>query len=543
MKQNIKAFARCRPLYDDECQTIVNLPASCDRVSILKRDGSGQEFYFDQVFPPSSQQVEVYDAVVRPMIEQVLMGINCTIFAYGRSGTGKTYTMVGLREDHGIIPRIVSHVLDEVRNCNSEFTLRVSFFGIYNEEIYDLLSPLLDDKKLKMIETDPWRGLVVVGNLKEIEINSADQIAGILKQASQKRQTIAKSHNSCSSRCHNIFIITIHVKDRGSQLVRIGKFNLVDLASCEDIGRPGGKNRRARETDNIDPSLLELRKVIEALVEKSPVTPYKQSTLTKIFQDSLGGTTSTSIIATVSPADEDLISTTSTLRYVSRSRSIYNMPEVNQQCTQAKSLAEYFKERKMLRDQCSSDIRNLVSRVKKKEALKYSEQMEKMRQSYKEKYEQECANLKATYESKLRSFIESRDKICMELQETREKYQSQLQKLSAAKEKLERDFKDQAEQLEVEKQNAMLSTNTSSSTLKSLMECCEESNLQLFREKVENLWRRLAGNSNLKPPVEEAARFKTKKTRKLNRNAEYSNQSPSSDSDKATQSSSMVGDW
>lgn len=464
MKQNVQVFARCRPLYDNETQNIVNLPPSDDRVTIIPKDGSCKEFYFDRVFSPSAHQMDIYDTVVRPMTEQVLMGINCTIFAYGETGTGKTYTMEGVKEDCGVIPRAVSHIFDKLQNRDNEFTVRVSFFELHNEETYDLLSPLDDTTKLKIYDTAHKKGSVVVGNLKEVEVKSTDEIYAILEQGSQKRQTAATLLNACSSRSHTIFTITVHIKEssiEGAQIIKIGKFNLVDLAGSENIGRSGAQDRRAREAGNINQSLLTLGRVITALAENRPHIPYRESKLTRILQDSLGGTTSTSIIATISPADEDISNTVSTLDYASRARSICNRPESNQQLTQTKSLVEYHKEIQILMDKHSSELCELEFRVRNEVALEFKREMEKMRQSYREQYDQDSASLKTIYETKLRTVTESRDKISSELQETieaRDSYRKQVEELTVAKEKLERNFqalfKDQSEQLALEKQMA-----------------------------------------------------------------------------------------
>lgn len=321
-----------------------------------------KNFYFDQVFEPDTCQLQVYRTVVSPLIEQVLQGFNCTVFAYGQTGTGKTYTMEGEKsgedlswEDDphsGIIPRAISQLFDALKGNDSEFTMRVSFLELYNEDTYDLLSSLDDTSKLKVFDDAKKRGSVIVGGLEEVGVKSKAEIYEILRRGSAKRQTAATLLNACSSRSHTIFSITVHIREssiEGEELLKTGKLNLVDLAGSENIGRSGAQDKRAREAGNINQSLLTLGRVITALVEKRPHVPYRESKLTRLLQDSLGGKTKTSIIATISPAPLDVEDTLSTLDYASRAKRITNKPEMNQRLTKKALLREYTNEIERLR--------------------------------------------------------------------------------------------------------------------------------------------------------------------------------------------------
>lgn len=535
-KQNIQVFARCRPLYDNEVQNIVEVPPDGYRIIAPPK-----EFRFDRVFGPTAHQMDIYDTVVRPMTEQVLMGINCTVFAYGETGTGKTYTMEGFKEDCGIIPRAVNHIFDKLQNRDNEFTVRVSFFELHNEETYDLLSPINDTTKLKIYDTAQKKGSVIVGGLKEVEVNSTDEIYSILEQGSMKRQTAATLLNACSSRSHTIFNITVHIKEssiEGALLIRIGKFNLVDLAGSENIGRSGAQDKRAREAGNINQSLLTLGRVITALAENRPHVPYRESKLTRILQDSLGGTTSTSIIATISPADEDLANTVSTLDYASRARTILNRPESNQQITQSKTLVEYHREIQTLMDRHSSELCELEFKVRNEVALEFKREMEKMMKSYRDQYDQDSANLKGIYESKL-------NKLYTELQETvesRDKYRKQLEEALAAKEELEKNFqelfKETSDQLAIEKQMV----RDSEVELKELEERYRQSNLDLLvaQGEISDLRKKLDENVDPHPPIRETARVRSKISTKLDDNAsDYANKTLTEDFDEIAQTSAM----
>lgn len=362
--QNIQVFVRCRPLNSHEKKSMVNVLPEKREVRV-ERNSTIQEtknFQFDRVFAPDAQQTDVYKTVVRPLIDQVLLGFNCTVFAYGQTGTGKTYTMEGDRSDSelnweedphcGIIPRAVSQLFDTLKDTDNEFTVRVSFLELYNEDTYDLLSSISDTTKLKIFDDAQKKGSVIVGGLEEIIVQSKIEIYDILKRGSAKRQTAATLLNACSSRSHTIFSVTVHIKENtmdGEELLKIGKLNLVDLAGSENIGRSGAQDRRAREAGNINQSLLTLGRVITALVEKRPHIPYRESKLTRLLQDSLGGKTKTSIIATVSPAYADLEDTLSTLDYASRAKKITNKPEMNQRLTKVALLREYANEIERLR--------------------------------------------------------------------------------------------------------------------------------------------------------------------------------------------------
>lgn len=364
--QNIQVFVRCRPLNTHERRPVVEVKPEKNEIKVLDKSTKTQDtknFYFDQVFDGVTKQIEIYNSVVRPLIDQVLMGFNCTVFAYGQTGTGKTYTMEGNRSEDedisweddphsGIIPRAISQLFDTLKDHDSEFTVRVSFSELYNEDTYDLLSPLDDTKKLKIFDDAQRKGSVIVDGLEEIIVQSKAEIYDILRRGSAKRQKAATLLNACSSRSHTIFSVTVHIREGSieeDELLKIGKLNLVDLAGSENIGRSGAQDKRAREAGNINQSLLTLGRVITALVEKRPHIPYRESKLTRLLQDSLGGKTKTSIIATISPAPIDLDDTLSTLDYASRAKKITNKPEMNQRLTKKALLREYAQEIERLR--------------------------------------------------------------------------------------------------------------------------------------------------------------------------------------------------
>ncbi|XP_049887934.1 kinesin-like protein Klp61F [Pectinophora gossypiella] len=364
--QNIQVFVRLRPLNHREkairSHGVVEVVNNREVVVRQSHQSSHtKRFTFDRAFGPNVQQVEVYKEVVSPLIAEVLAGYNCTVFAYGQTGTGKTHTMVGENSGEGttwqndplagIIPRALSQLFDELRISNTEYNVRVSYLELYNEELCDLLSPSMDNSKLRIYEDVNRKGSTIVNGLEEITVYNKNEVYEIMARGQERKKVASTLMNSQSSRSHTVFTIVVHIKEnspKGEELVKIGKLNLVDLAGSENISKAGSDNpakkERARECVNINQSLLTLGRVITALVEKHPHIPYRESKLTRILQESLGGRTKTSIIATISPGHKDLEETMSTLEYANRAKNIQNKPEVNQKLTKQAILKEFAEE-------------------------------------------------------------------------------------------------------------------------------------------------------------------------------------------------------
>ncbi|XP_052099395.1 kinesin-like protein KIF11 [Mytilus californianus] len=368
--QHIQVAVRCRGINSTEKRqgsySVVDSNGDKKEITVKERLGinpTTKTYNFDHVFPPAATQLHVYTSIVIPIIEEVLLGYNCTIFAYGQTGTGKTYTMEGERSDDpsvswqedplaGIIPRAMFHIFERLQRQDVEFSIRVSFLELYNEELFDLLGSTDDPLRLKIYEDSSRKGSVIINGLEEVVVRSKDEVFQIIERGSAKRQTAATLMNAHSSRSHTVFSVTIHIKENtveGEELLKIGKLNLVDLAGSENIGRSGAVDKRAREAGSINQSLLTLGRVITSLVEHAPHIPYRESKLTRLLQDSLGGKTKTSIIATISPASCNLDETLSTLDYAHRAKNITNRPEVNQKLTKKALLKEYNEEIERLR--------------------------------------------------------------------------------------------------------------------------------------------------------------------------------------------------
>lgn len=298
-------------------------------------------------------------------LEQVLSGFNCTIFAYGQTGTGKTYTMSGditdvlpVPDAAGIIPRVLHSLFDRLGGDDSEkceYSVKCSFIELYNEELRDLLAAD-DNIKLKIFDETSKNGrtATLVQGMEESHIKNASKGIQLLREGSHKRQVAATKCNDLSSRSHTVFTVTVYMKrttNTGEDFVSAGKLNLVDLAGSENIQRSGAENKRAVEAGLINKSLLTLGRVINALVDKSSHIPYRESKLTRLLQDSLGGRTKTCIIATLSPAKSNLEETISTLDYAFRAKNIRNKPQVNQMVSKKTLLKEFTAEIEKLKSE------------------------------------------------------------------------------------------------------------------------------------------------------------------------------------------------
>lgn len=228
-----------------------------------------------------------------------------------------------------------------------EFTMRISYLELYNEELCDLLSTD-DNTKIRIFDDSTKKGSVIIQGLEEIPVHSKDDVYKLLEKGKERRKTATTLMNAQSSRSHTVFSIVVHIRENGidgEEMLKIGKLNLVDLAGSENVSKAGNeKGIRVRETVNINQSLLTLGRVITALVDRAPHVPYRESKLTRLLQESLGGRTKTSIIATISPGHKDIEETLSTLEYAHRAKNIQNRPEVNQKLTKKTVLKEYTEE-------------------------------------------------------------------------------------------------------------------------------------------------------------------------------------------------------
>ncbi|XP_055376838.1 kinesin-like protein KIF3A [Condylostylus longicornis] len=352
--ENVRVVVRVRPLdkieEESNCENIVRCDIITRSIIVHKPNTPGPPkcYYFDNVFGENSSQIDLYVDTARPIVDKVLEGYNGTILAYGQTGTGKTYTMSGNPDSlqtKGIIPNTFAHIFGHIAKAkdNQKFLVRVSYMEIYNEEVRDLLAK--DHNKNLEVKERADIG-VFVKDLSGYVVHNADDLDNIMKLGNKNRVVGATKMNVESSRSHAIFSITVESSEMdmtGAQHVKMGKLQLVDLAGSERQSKTQATGIRLKEATKINLSLSVLGNVISALVDgKSTHIPYRNSKLTRLLQDSLGGNSKTVMCATISPADSNYVETISTLRYASRAKSIQNRTHINEEPKDA--LLRHFQE-------------------------------------------------------------------------------------------------------------------------------------------------------------------------------------------------------
>ncbi|EDW26518.1 GL12940 [Drosophila persimilis] len=329
---------RVRPLVKSEvesgCRIALERSANgSPQVSINR----GECFTYNHVFDSNDTQKDLFEACVQGKLKKLLDGYNVTIIAYGQTGSGKTYTMGTafngvLDNDVGVIPRAVDDIFGHIADLNEEYNFKVtcSFVELYQEQFYDLFSSNKPEKAA--VELREIQNRIVLPGLTELDVKSSHDATDYLMRGSAVRAVAATAMNEVSSRSHAIFTLTVVSSElKGGMAVTTSKFTLVDLAGSERCSKTLATGDRFREGVNINKGLLALGNVISALGsgQVSGYIPYRQSKLTRLLQDSLGGNSITLMIACVSPADYNVSETLSTLRYADRALQIKNKPVVN----------------------------------------------------------------------------------------------------------------------------------------------------------------------------------------------------------------------
>eukprot|EP00892_Ulva_mutabilis_P004653 jgi/Ulvmu1/255/UM001_0259.1 len=345
-KECVKVVVRCRPLNtkekSDGRKTVVGMDIREGQVHVYNPKAGTEEpaktFTYDQVYDWNSQQLELFSITAKPIVDSVMAGYNGTIFAYGQTGTGKTFTMEGVDdatkpELRGIMLNVFDFIFDQIQDDSEhqrEYLVYISYLEIYNEEIRDLLAK--DSEKLQLKEAAD-KGVYVKG-LKKVVVKSAIEMQSHLNMGKKQRHVGATAMNADSSRSHSIFTIYVECKHsgpQGQQGIHVGKLNLVDLAGSERQSKTQASGSRLNEGIKINLSLTALGNVIEALVAAGDRhVPYRDSKLTRLLQDSLGGNTKTVMVANIGPADWNHDETMSTLRYANRAKNIKNKPTKNE---------------------------------------------------------------------------------------------------------------------------------------------------------------------------------------------------------------------
>ncbi|XP_028295638.1 kinesin-like protein KIF3C [Gouania willdenowi] len=362
--ESVKVVVRCRPLNKKEESNggIIQMDLQVGQVILRNPRAPISEpqktFTFDAVYDASAKQRDLYDESVRPLIDSVLAGFNGTIFAYGQTGTGKTYTMQGAwmdPEKRGVIPNAFDHIFTHISRSQSDrqYLVRASYLEIYLEEIRDLLDPNHGNSRGLELRESPETG-VHVRDLTSCVCKSIKEIEEVMNVGNQARAVGATDMNEHSSRSHALFLITVECSQPGPdgrKHIRVGRLNLVDLAGSERQAKTGVQGERLKEAAKINLSLSALGNVISALADgRSSHVPYRDSKLTRLLQDSLGGNAKTVMVATLGPSSQHYDETLTTLRYANRAKNIQNQPRVNEDPKDA-LLREFQKEIARLREQ------------------------------------------------------------------------------------------------------------------------------------------------------------------------------------------------
>lgn len=332
----ISVLCRPRPPHSDLQALRSNFQISPDRCNVtLTGPNTRLSFNFDHIFDFDTTQKEVYDHCGEPAVRSIFEGYNASILAYGQTGSGKTHTTTGIiqdPEDRGLGPRIITGLFEGIAAASEaiEFSVKFSYCEIYMERITDLLDPMKTNLKIR---EEKGLGMLVTG-LTERYVSDEDELMGLMLLGNENRHTSSTVFSDVSSRSHAIMLMTVGQNNSEDGTIRAGKLHLVDLAGAEMAGRAHVTGKRLNEAKLINKSLTTLGIVVRALAEgESRHIPYRDSKLTRLLQDALGGNSRTTMLITCSPDPECLEETANTFRFAAKAKQVRTLPKENRETT------------------------------------------------------------------------------------------------------------------------------------------------------------------------------------------------------------------
>ncbi|KAA3461648.1 kinesin-like protein KIF3B [Gossypium australe] len=388
---NIRVFCRCRPLSKEEISAgsaqVVDFDAAKDGdIGILTGASTKKTFKFDRVYTPKDNQVDVF-ADALPLVTSVLDGYNVCIFAYGQTGTGKTFTMEGTDQNRGVNYRTLEQLFHIAKERSETFmyNISVSVLEVYNEQIRDLLSTSPTSKRLEIKQSA--EGFHHVPGIVEAQVENIKEVWNVLQIGSNSRAVGSNNVNEHSSRSHCMLCIMVKSKNLMTGECTKSKLWLVDLAGSERLAKTDAQGERLKEAQNINKSLSALGDVVYALATKSSHIPYRNSKLTHLLQDSLGGDSKTLMFVQISPSERDLSETLSSLNFATRVRGVELGPAKRQVDTselqKMKTMLEKARQESRSKEESlkklEESLQNLESKAKGRDQV-YKTQQEKIKE-------------------------------------------------------------------------------------------------------------------------------------------------------------------
>eukprot|EP00026_Physarum_polycephalum_P003420 Phypoly_transcript_03431.p1 GENE.Phypoly_transcript_03431~~Phypoly_transcript_03431.p1 ORF type:complete len:769 (+),score=259.97 Phypoly_transcript_03431:195-2309(+) len=328
LKGNIRVYCRVRPLSNDELarndDNVVSFPE--ENVMLVNNPQTNQKksFEFEKIYNPELQQEAIFKDT-EPLITSVCDGYNVCIFAYGQTGSGKTYTMEGTKENPGVNLRALNELfrVAQERAADYKFEISVSVLEIYNETIHDLLvKPAKGNVTPTKYEIKQGPNGMYVPDLTSVQVHSAADVLRVMALGAQHRATSSTNMNEHSSRSHALLSVVVTTQNLITGSISVGKLTLVDLAGSERVSKSGVTKERMTEAQNINKSLSALGDVIASLAQKNAHIPYRNSKLTYLLQDSLGGDSKTLMFVQISPSSDNVGESLCSLNFAARVRSV-----------------------------------------------------------------------------------------------------------------------------------------------------------------------------------------------------------------------------